>query len=153
MGGAVEAKVVKSNNAKMTAVFFFENIIMRFGCPRVLISDRGTYFLNEVIAEITERFYIDHRKIVPYHPQTNDQTERVKQTLATILRKTVKDSKPDWDIKLSTALWTYRTTLSTYKVTTHATPFLLVYKVEAVLPIELEVASLRIVVESRLTDQ
>ena len=66
-----------------------------------------------------------------------------------ILRKIVLDSKRDWDVKLRAALWAYQTT---FKVTTHATPFSLVFGIEATLPIEFEVASLRIAVNSRLTD-
>ena len=40
----------------------------------------------------------------------------------------------------------------TYKVTTRATPFSLVYGMEVVLPIEFEVPSLRIAMDARLTD-
>jgi len=145
-----EAKAVKTNDAKNAAIFLFENVITRFGVPKILVSDRGTHFLNEVIESMTERFQIDHRKTTPYHPQTNGQTERVNQTLGTILRKTVRDSKRDWDVKLPAALWAYRTT---FKVTTQTTPFSLVYGLEAVLPIEFEVPSLRIAVDSRLTDR
>jgi hypothetical protein len=65
-----------------------------------------------------------------------------------ILRKTVQDSKRDWDTKLTAALWAYRTT---YKVTTKATPFSLVYGIEAILPIEFEIPSLRIAIDTRLT--
>lgn len=143
-----EARAVKTNDAKSAASFLFEQVITRFGCPKILISDRGKHFLNEVIQDMTDRFRIDHRKTTPYHPQTNGHTERVNQTLATILRKTVVDSKRDWDVKLPAALWAYRTT---YKVTTQATPFTLVYGVEAVLPIEFEVSSLRIAIDARLT--
>ncbi|KAG0594459.1 hypothetical protein M758_UG079400, partial [Ceratodon purpureus] len=53
-----------------------------------------------------------------------------------------------WDVKLPAALWAYRTT---FKVTTLATPFSLIYGVESVLPIECEVPSLRIAVDNRLT--
>jgi hypothetical protein len=144
-----EAKAVKTNDAKNASIFLFENIITRFGCPRILVSDRGTHFLNEVIQDMTNRFQIDHRKTTPYHPQTNGQTERVNQILASILRKTVQDSKRDWDTKLQAALWAYRTT---YKVTTQATPFSLVYGIEAVLPIEFEIPSLRVAINTRLTD-
>lgn len=42
--------------------------------------------------------------------------------------------------------------MTTFKVTTHATPFLLVYGIETTLPIEFEVESLRVAVETRLTD-
>ena len=143
-----EAKAVKDNNEKNAAIFLFEQVITRFGCPKILISDRGKHFLGGVVAEIIARFQIDHRKTTPYHPQTNGNTERVNQTLATILRKMVLDLKRDWDNKLPAALWAYRTT---YKVTTRATPFSLVYGVEAVLPIEFEVSSLRVAVDHRLT--
>ena len=99
--------------------------------------------------DLTARFKIDHRKTTPYHPQTNGQTERVNGTLVSILRKTVLDSKRDWDIKLTMALWAYRTT---FKVTTQATPLSLVYGLEATLPIEFKVEFLRVAVKTRLTD-
>jgi hypothetical protein len=142
-----EAKAVKKADAKQTAIFLYENIIARFGCPKILISDRGTHFINEAIEEMTTLFNINHRKTTPYHSQTNGQTERVNQTLVRILRKTVIDSKRDWDTKLTAALWAYRTT---YKVTTRATPFSLMYGIEAILPIEFEVQTLRIAMEQRL---
>jgi hypothetical protein len=144
-----EAKAVKTADAKQTAIFLYENIISRFGCPKILISDRGTHFINDAIVEMTTLFNINHRKTTPYHPQTNGQTERVNQTLVRILRKTVVDSKRDWDTKLTAALWAYRTT---YKVTTRATPFSLMYGIEAILPIEFEVQTLRIAMEHRLDD-
>ena len=106
-------------------------------------------YVNEMIQEMTDRFKIDHRKTTPYHPQINGQTERVNRTLVSILHKTIHDSKRDWDVKLTAALWAYRTT---FKVTTQATPFSLVYRLEATLPIEFEVESLRIVVDARLRD-
>jgi len=144
-----EAKAVKTDTAEHAATFMYENIISRFGVPKILVSDRGTHFLNDLIREMTEKFKIDHRKTTPYHPQTNGQTERVNGILVSILRKTVIDSKRDWDTKLTAALWAYRTT---YKVTTRATPFSLVYGLEATLPIEYEVESLRVAVSTRLTE-
>lgn len=61
----------------------------------------------------------------------------------------MQDSKWDWDVKLTVALWDYRTTC---KVTTHTTSSSLVYDTEATLPIEFEVESLRVAIDSRLTD-
>jgi hypothetical protein len=113
------------------------------------VSDRGSHFLNETIELMIDMFRINHRKTTPYHPQTNGHTERVNQTLVQILRKTISDSKRDWDTKLTAALWTYRTT---YKVTTKATPFALMYGIEVVLSIEFEVPSLRIAINERLDD-
>ena len=144
------AKAVRDNNEKNDAIFLFELVITRFGCPKVLVSDRRKHFLGKVVAEVTSRFRIEYRKTTPYHPQTNGNTERVNQTLVTILRKTILDSKRDWDEKLPAALWAYRTT---YKVTTQATPFSLVYGVEVVLPIKFEVPSFRVAVDNKLTDK
>ena len=142
-----EAKAIKAADAKQTAIFLHENIISRFGCPKILVSDKGSHFLNEAIEELTKLFQINHRKTTPYHPQTNGLAERVNQTLVRILRKTVVDSKRDWDSKLTAALWAYRTT---YKVTTRMTPFALMYGLEAILPIEFEIPSLRLAIGERL---
>jgi transposase InsO family protein len=99
-----ETKAVKKADAKQTAIFLYENIISRFGYPKILISDRSTHFLNPVIKEMTLLFQINHRKTTPYHSQTNGQTERVNQTLIRILRKIVTESKKNLDVKLTAAL-------------------------------------------------
>lgn len=97
------------------------------------MSDKGTYFLNFLIQKMMDKFQINHRKTTPYHPQTNGQTVKVNGIFVNILRKTVLDSKRDWDIKLIATLWAYQTT---YKVTTQTTIFFSVYELEATLPIE-----------------
>jgi hypothetical protein len=106
-------------------------------------------FLNEAIENMASLFQINHRKTTPYQPQTNGQIERVNQTLVCILRKIVHDSKKDWDSKLAATLWAYRTA---YKITTRATPFSLVYGIEAILPIKFEIPSLRIAINERLDE-
>jgi hypothetical protein len=47
----VEARATRKNDAKTSALFFFEEIMMRFGHPLELVSDRGTHFLNDVIVD------------------------------------------------------------------------------------------------------
>ena len=106
----------------------------RFGCPKELVCDRGTYFVNDVIEELTTKYKIKHRLTTPYHPRANGQTEKTNGILCKIITKTVQGSMTDWDTKLIDALWAYRTA---YKVTTKFTPFQLVYGQEALLPIEL----------------
>ena len=51
-----EAKMIKVVDAKQIAIFSYKNIIFCFGCPQILVSDRGTYFLNEGIEEMTNLF-------------------------------------------------------------------------------------------------
>jgi hypothetical protein len=53
----------------------------------------------------------------------------------------------DWDLKIHHVVWVYNTT---YKTTTWYSPFRLIYGMEALLPIELEVMILRIATTMRL---
>jgi len=44
-----EAKPLKVANADIVSTFLYEEIICRFETSRILQSDRGTHFVNEVI--------------------------------------------------------------------------------------------------------
>ena len=44
-----ESKAMKTNTTANAATFMYKNIISRFGCPNILVSDRRTHFLNETI--------------------------------------------------------------------------------------------------------
>jgi hypothetical protein len=57
--------------AETTSHFLFEEVITRFGCPRILMSDQGTHFINNTIKDMNEEFEVYHKKSTPYHPQEN----------------------------------------------------------------------------------
>ena len=76
-----EAKAVKTDTAVHAATFMYENIISRFHCLKIMVSDRGSHFLNELFEEMTVKFRINHQNTTPYHPQTNGQMERVNGIL------------------------------------------------------------------------
>jgi len=84
-----------------------------------------------------------------YHALANGLAEAFNKTLYNLLQKVVTKSKRDWHDRLGEALWAYRTT---YKTPTQSTPFALVYGVEAVLPLELQIPSLRIAIQECLTE-
>ena len=48
-----EVKPVKDYSATTKTHFIFENIVTRFGCPEILMSDQGAHFLNQTIQAIT----------------------------------------------------------------------------------------------------
>jgi hypothetical protein len=56
----VEATPVKDCSAKTTPHFLFEQVITRFGCPRILMSDQGNHFINSDIKAMTEEFEVHH---------------------------------------------------------------------------------------------
>ena len=108
-----------------------------------LVSDQGTHFLNEVIHILTHRHMIIHKKSIVYYPQANGQAESTNKILQQILKKVVEEHRTDWDQKLHSALWAFRTA---YKLTTGLTPFWMVYGLEAVMPMEFLVPTMRIAV-------
>lgn len=146
----VEAVALKDNTAASVAKFLYRNIMTRFGCPVELVSDQGGHFLNEVIRELTQKHMILHKKSSTYHPQANGQAESSNKVLIRILKKIVSENRSDWDTKLDSALWSFRTA---YKVTTGMTPFRLVYGLEAVVPMEFVVPSLRIAIQNRMSPE
>ena len=42
---------------------------MTFGLPRVITSDQGGEFNNDLDSELMKLMGIDHRLTTPYHPQ------------------------------------------------------------------------------------
>lgn len=66
-----EAQLVKDCTVVVAAKFLFEYVLTWFGCPKVLMSDKGTHFPNEMISEMTDEFQVYHQKSTPYHLQEN----------------------------------------------------------------------------------
>lgn len=114
------------------------------------MSDRKTHFLNETISVLIEEFQVYHQKSTLYHPQANGTIEDFNKILETALTKVCNVERSDWDLRVPTVLWDYRTTCRKLR---GQTPFLLVYGMEAVMPIEYIVPSLRIAVLTRMTDR
>ena len=120
----VEARATVKNDALTAAICFFEEIMMRFGHPLELVSDRDKHFLNDVNLNITSRYSIKHRKTTPYNPKANGLTERANGIVGKILNKMVSAHKTDWDRKLPSAVHAYNTSK---KWTTCKSPFFLVF--------------------------
>ncbi|XP_077230141.1 uncharacterized protein LOC143863343 [Tasmannia lanceolata] len=118
-----------------------------YGVPHELISDKGSHFKKEVIT-LCQEFKIKHHKSSPYRPQTNGAVEAANKNIKAILSK-MSETYKDWSNKLPYALWAYRTSIQT---STGVTPYSLVYGMEAVLPVEIHIPSLRVLMESQLPE-
>ena len=51
----LEARSLKVANVDTVTTFLYEEIICRFEALRILQSDRGTHFVNELIQKLTKR--------------------------------------------------------------------------------------------------
>jgi transposase InsO family protein len=80
----VEAREVNDYSANTAMTFIFDDIITRFGCPKILMSDQGTHFINKTIEALTEEFAVHHQKSTPYHPQENAFNEILEIALTKI---------------------------------------------------------------------
>ncbi|GJU40862.1 reverse transcriptase domain-containing protein [Tanacetum coccineum] len=82
------AKALPTNDARVV-VKFLKSLFSRFGAPRAIISDRGTYFCNEKFEKVMFKYGVTHRLSTPYHPQTSGQVEVTNRGLKRILERTL----------------------------------------------------------------
>eukprot|EP00253_Pinus_taeda_P007115 PITA_07115 len=91
------------------------------------------FMFNHIIASST-----------PYYPQANGLVEAINKVLFIMIQRIIGIHRSNWHNMLFSTLWAYRTLV---KTSTRFTPFQLVYGLEAVLPIECEIPSLRMAIE------
>ncbi|XP_027155803.1 uncharacterized protein LOC113756248 [Coffea eugenioides] len=144
----VEAESFKHVTKKVVANFLRDHIICRFGVPETLITDNAKNLNNDMVDGLCEQFKIKHRNSAIYRPQMNGAVEAANKNLKKIIRKMTERHR-DWHEKLPYALMAYRTSIRT---STGATPYSLMYGMEAVLPAEVEIPSLRILMEAKLEE-
>ncbi|GFX01701.1 transposon Tf2-9 polyprotein [Trichonephila clavipes] len=110
------------------AKFLLEEIVLRHGAPRVIITDRGAVFRSRLVSSLVDLCNIDHRFTTAYHPQTNGLTERFNKTLADMLSMYVDVEQKNWDEILPFVTFAYNTAKQD---TTGFTPFYLLHGREA----------------------
>src|SRR6266498_5266133 len=103
-----EARPLTYANARQVAKFIYKEIICRFGTPKVLQNDRGTHFVNKVIQELTDKFWIRHSLSSPYHSQSNGLVKRFNRILCKGLAK-VAETINDWNTYIQPVLFLYQT--------------------------------------------
>ncbi|KAH9270158.1 hypothetical protein BASA83_007673 [Batrachochytrium salamandrivorans] len=126
----VLAKPVKEMTEAAVATFLYD-LMMTYGAPFEIISDRGKSFLAEGISEFERENSIRHLATTPYHPQTNGMVERMHAMLGHGLTTLVADKRDRWDEYLPQVLLAIRT--RTHAVTGFS-PFYLLFGTHPRLP-------------------
>ena len=88
---------LKETSAVTVAKAFFQHVICRHGCPRELLSDRGTNFLSKVVQETCKLLNVSPLHTSSYNPRCNGLEERWHATLAQMLSMYVDKNQKDWD--------------------------------------------------------
>ncbi|UYV73826.1 K02A2.6-like, partial [Cordylochernes scorpioides] len=126
-------KALPTSESMEVAKFFIEDVILKHGAPRELITDRGRNFTSSMISDLNNQCRITHRKTTAYHPQTNGLTERLNKTIADMLSMYVDVNQKYWDRILPFVTFAYNTAK---QESTGFTPFFLVHGREAETPLD-----------------
>ncbi|PKA48496.1 hypothetical protein AXF42_Ash021612 [Apostasia shenzhenica] len=131
----IEAKLLTQPTAQNVENFLWANIVCRYGIPMVIITDNGTPFANQKIHDFCGEHQINLKYASVWHPHTNGQAEAANKNILNILKKCLDDAKTRWPEELPGAIWAYSTAPSEV---TRESPFSLSFRMDAVIPIELE---------------
>lgn len=131
----VEARTMRFQTSSEVALFLYEEIICRHGCPTIIVTDNGKPFVSDLIRQVCKTYSIIHKTTTPYNPQSNGLIERFNKTLGQILQRRTDEEKKDWDQYLPAVLFAYR---SMKQATTKYSPFKLMYGYEPKTPFDME---------------
>ncbi|UYV82112.1 K02A2.6-like [Cordylochernes scorpioides] len=121
-------KAIPTGGAVEVARFILNEIILKHGAPREMITDRGRSFQAKLIKELTKMCRMSQHFTTAYHPQTNGLTERFNKTLGDMLSMYVDVEQKNWDSVLPFVTFAYNTAR---QETTGFSPFYLVHGREA----------------------
>ncbi|KAM2013859.1 hypothetical protein ACFX1T_025524 [Malus domestica] len=137
----VEASAVKSITSTVVKNFIETKILHKYGVPETIVTDRGPSFISKEVEEFASKYKIKMIQSSPYYPQSNGQAEPSNKILVNIIKRMVIDSPEKWHEMLGNTLWAYRTSK---RAGTGTTPYALTFGQDAVLPMEINVSSVRI---------
>eukprot|EP00253_Pinus_taeda_P010869 PITA_10869 len=57
-----------NNNGEMAALFFFNQVVSRFGVPQAIVTDHGSYFHNHMMVEFAAKLGLSNDSSTSYYP-------------------------------------------------------------------------------------
>ena len=136
-----EAEAVATITQRSIEKFLWENIICRFGIPHRIIVDNGPQLKGDHLRQFCENLHITLSPTSVAHPQSNGQTEATNKNILNSIKKRLDDAKGLWVEELPSTLWALRTTIHSG---TRDTPFNLAFGMDAVIPVEIGINSIRV---------
>ena len=131
--GYPEFRMLRSDSAKATAKFVFEDVICRWGSVFEIVTDNGPSFSADFARELG-KYNIFHIKISPYNSRANGIVERRHLDFRECLMKLSADSDSPWPNHVYHAIWAERVTIQR---TTGYSPYYMVHGVHPLLPFDI----------------
>ena len=103
----VEAKPLANIRDVDIKMFFWKNIVTRFGVPHSLILYNGLQFDSKAFKRYCYELGITNKYSTPTYPQGNWQAKAVNKVIVGGLKKRLDDMKGRWVEELPHVLWTY----------------------------------------------
>jgi transposase InsO family protein len=135
----VVAASLITQDADAVARTLVDRVISTFGCPRALLSDRGTNFTSALLRRVTDLLGLKRVFTTAYHPQTDGQAERFMSTLQRMLSKYTAANQRDWHVHLPQLVFAYNTRVHG---TTGFSPYRLLFGREPSVPSALPATNL-----------
>ncbi len=129
----VITKAVRDCTATTAARFVIEEVILKYGTPKCILTDNGTHFTATMMTELFKKIGVTHLYSTPYHPMTNGQVERYNATMDAKIATLSNENRTNWDEQLPYVTFNYNTSIHT---TTGIIPFELIYGRLPVLPFD-----------------
>ena len=127
------AFTTKDQTSRTVAEILYKDVIVPFGAPAKLLSDKGTCFTSTIVSELCRLLGVQRCRTSAYHAQTNGQVERMHQTIMRMLGKLQGAAKLDWGNHLPEVVQAYNATRG--EVTGYS-PFFLMFGRRPRLPLD-----------------
>ncbi|RMC04290.1 hypothetical protein DUI87_19109 [Hirundo rustica rustica] len=86
-----------------------QEIILHFGVPATMSSDRGPHFLSKIVQQMSHHLSIDWELHTSYHPQSSGQVEKMNRLIKQQIIRLGQEVKLPWSQALPLALLQIRT--------------------------------------------
>jgi hypothetical protein len=133
----LEARPIKNETARTLGLFLLEEIICRWGCPEVIVTDNAPQFLAAV-AWLKDKYGIQGIRVSPYNSQGNGSVENGHWPMRQSLYKATGGNPGKWYWFFPQVVWADRVTI---RRGLGCSPYFMVTGAHPLLPLDIEEAT------------
>lgn len=127
----ITATPIKNKATETVAEAFVKSVILKYGVPDRIASDRGTEFMSELFKSVSKLLNIEQLNSTAYHHQTIGALENSHKSLGNFLRIQCDNKLFSWSNWVPYYEFAYNNTVHS---ATQYTPFYLVYGKQSKMP-------------------